>query len=202
MPVDFLTAEQARRYGRYNGDPTPAQLAKYFFLDDKERREIAAHRGAHNRLGYAAQLCTARFLGTFLPDPTNVPQIVVKHLACQLGIGDPSRLTRYGERPTTYANHAVEICQCHGYRDFASQPEHWRLVATVRDRAAERLWRTLAELPNRTQRKRLETLLLIPESSRVSLLDRLRKAPVHISAPGWWRHCSGSTSFAGWVWEA
>jgi hypothetical protein len=77
-----------------------------------------------------------------------------------------------------------------------------RLVATVRDRAAERLWRTLAELPNRTQRKRLETLLLIPESSRVSLLDRLRKAPVHISAPGWWRHCSGSTSFAGWVWEA
>ena len=84
MPVEFLTTEQEQRYGRYTGDPTPAQLACYFHLSDTDQKLIAQRRSEINRLGIAIQLSTVRFLGTFLPNPTDIPDVVVDYLAKQL----------------------------------------------------------------------------------------------------------------------
>jgi len=127
MPVSFLTAEQERRYGRYGGEPTPDQLARHFHLDDADRELAASKRWDHMRLGFAVQLGTVRFLGTFLDDPLDVPAGVASDIARQLGIADPSCLALYREGRVRW-QHAREIRAGFGYREFTDPFVRFRLA--------------------------------------------------------------------------
>jgi TnpA family transposase len=135
MPVDFLSDDQTHRYGRYSGVPTPDQLARFFYLDDADRTLVAKRRADHHRLGFALQLSTVRFLGTFLANPIEVPPGVVTHLSQQLDIADASCLPRYLHRPDTHFEHAQMIKTRYGYQDFHSHPEYFRLVRWLYSRA-------------------------------------------------------------------
>ena len=143
MPVAFLTDEQAQEYGRYTGEPSPAQLARFFHLDDAEQALVRQRRSAPNRLGFALQLCTVRFLGTFLVDPTDVPSGIVAYLCRQLGMPDSACLPRYLDRPSTHHEHADEITQRYGYQDFHTPAGTFGLVRWLSSRA----WLT-AERPS------------------------------------------------------
>ncbi len=86
MPVTFLTPEQEAQYGHYPGDPSPAQLAQYFYLDDGDRAFLATLRQDAARWGCAVQLGTLRFLGTFVENPEAIPSPVLLYMADQLGL--------------------------------------------------------------------------------------------------------------------
>jgi TnpA family transposase len=126
MPVSLLTDAQERRYGRYYGEPSPEQLARYFHLDDADRDLIGRRRGDHMRLGFAVQLGTVRFLGTFLDDPTEAPPGAVEALARQLDITGTEPLVRYAASERR-RDHTIEIRERYGYRLFAEPSAQWRL---------------------------------------------------------------------------
>jgi Domain of unknown function (DUF4158) len=126
MAIEFLTIEQRRSHGCFNGEPTADQLARYFHLDDFDRPIIEEHRGDHNRLGFAVQLCTARFLGTFLENLSDTPNGVVAFIGQQLGIRNLDAFEDYCDSVTRKA-HPVEIRRRYGFRDVSDISARFRL---------------------------------------------------------------------------
>ena len=68
-------------FGRYAGPLSRADLERVFFLDDQDRVLVAQRRGQHMKLGFALQVVTVRWLGTFLEDPIDVPVAVLEFVA-------------------------------------------------------------------------------------------------------------------------
>jgi len=68
ISVEFLSDEDAAGFGRYRGPPSQDDLDRLFFRDDADRVLVSKRRGDHMRLGFASQLVTVRYLGSFLVD--------------------------------------------------------------------------------------------------------------------------------------
>lgn len=126
MPVSFLSTEQRENFGRYAGPPSTHDLARYFHLDDTDRALIAQKRSDHNRLGFAVQLGTVRYLGTFLEDPLAVPAPVLHAVAKQLCIDvtDDTRDYCVGRQRL---QHAAEIRSYYGYVEITERQVGFRL---------------------------------------------------------------------------
>lgn len=127
MPVSFLSNDQRENHGRFAGPPSAHDLARYFHLNDADHALIAQKRGAHNRLGFAVQLGTVRYLGTFLEDPLAVPQPVLRTLAKQLRIAALDKASAYSAGEQRW-QHATEIRASYGYVEFTEPLIAFRLT--------------------------------------------------------------------------
>lgn len=131
-------------------------------------------------------------LGTFLEDPLDVPQVVVDYAAEQLGVDDPSCVKAYAERAQTKYEHAWEIRDLLGFRDFDDEAEAEvtafiaSRVAVTRDSRRELFDRAVLWLiENRVLLPGLSTLSrLVTETRRIQLgainEEIVEAAPVHM----------------------
>ncbi len=117
MPTRFLSDAQRERYGRYDEPPSRDQIARYFYLDAADREIIARLRGAHNRLGFALQLGTVRFLGVLPSRFEDIPDAVVETITTQLDLPTTPSLAAYrAGRPKK--RHAAMIRKTYGFREL------------------------------------------------------------------------------------
>lgn len=126
MPVSFLTLAQREGHGRFPEVLSTIELARYFYLDDDDLEWIGHKRRDFTRLGYALQLTTVRFLGTFLEDPTDVPLAIVQALGSQLRIVDIACISAYRDSEQRW-RHTTEIRHRYGYREFVDKGVRFRL---------------------------------------------------------------------------
>ncbi|TMQ03511.1 MAG: DUF4158 domain-containing protein [Deltaproteobacteria bacterium] len=115
MPGRFLTEDERTRLSRFPDELLEVDLAVHYRLTLDDLALIRRRRGDANRLGFALQLCTLRFLG-FMPDDFTVPPAsVAAFLARQLDVS-PLALDEYAHREQTRSDHLTEAMQALGFR--------------------------------------------------------------------------------------
>ena len=124
MPGQFLTDAHRAAYGHFTEEPSPMQLARCFHLDDADLQRLARYRSNHNRLGFALQLGTVRFLGTFVTDLSEAPRTVVRYVGAQVDVADPDACLRHYNNADTQQRHARQIREVYAYHLFSDQPHH------------------------------------------------------------------------------
>ena len=97
-----------------------ADLLKHYTLSDEDLGHIRQRRRAHNRFGFALQLCVLRYPGRVLAPGELIPAEVVEFIGAQLGLGADD-LVDYASREETRHEHLAELRALYGFRTFSGR---------------------------------------------------------------------------------
>ena len=135
MPGSFLNDTERERLRGFPAEIPSEDLIGYFTLSERDLLLVRGQRRAHNRLGFALQVCALRYLGFVPAKLHSAPPAAVGHLAEQLGVA-PRCLARYGERSQTRTSHLQEVLAHLGFRK--ARPGDLKALKTwLVDRALE-----------------------------------------------------------------
>lgn len=117
MPRRFLlTAAELASLLAFPTDE--AELIRHYTFSEKDLSLILQHRGSHNRLGFAIQLCYLRYPGHALPVNDTPPQQLLQMTAQQVNV-DPAVWPHYAERAETRREHLSELQAAFGFEPFS-----------------------------------------------------------------------------------
>ena len=127
MPGSFLNDTERERLRGFPTEIPSEDLIGYFTLSERDQLLVRGQRRAHNRLGFALQVCALRYLGFVPAKLHSAPPAAIGHLAKQLGVA-PRCLAKYGERSQTRTGHLQEVLAHLGFRK--ARPSDLRTLKT------------------------------------------------------------------------
>lgn len=96
------------------------ELRRHYTLSDEDLGHIRQRRRAHNRFGFALQLCVLRYPGRVLAPGELIPAQVSDFIAAQLGLTSDDLLL-YAAREETRHEHLADLRRIYGYRSFSGR---------------------------------------------------------------------------------
>jgi hypothetical protein len=96
-------------------------LLRHYTLSDEDLGHIRQRRRAHNRFGFALQLCVLRYPGRVLAPGELIPAEVVEFIGAQLGLQCRFDLVDYASREETRHEHLAELRALYGFRTFSGR---------------------------------------------------------------------------------
>lgn len=125
-----------------------ADLVRYWTLSADDLRIIVSRRRAHNRLGFAIQLCGLRYPGRLLRPGELIPHAPLAFVGEQLGI-EPQTLAEYATRGPTRYEQLDALRDVFGFRSFCrpiqAELQAWLLPVALTTTSGPALARMLLD---------------------------------------------------------
>ncbi|WP_010219956.1 Tn3 family transposase [Sphingomonas sp. PAMC 26621] len=125
-----------------------ADLVRYWTLSADDLRIVVSRRRAHNRLGFAIQLCGLRYPGRLLRPGELIPHAPLAFVGEQLGI-EPQTLAEYATRGPTRYEQLDALRDVFGFRSFCrpvqAELQAWLLPVALTTTSGPALTRMLLD---------------------------------------------------------